>query len=339
MRPGATLIVGSLAMALVVGLSPTTSDAQTSSPTPAPSPSPRGDVQPVEEDPPPIWNLPARIGYEINQWFAGLVGAAIGPIMEVLGRSVFSTPRIDQNPRVRELWRFSAVIADALLLLMVLTGSGMVMGGSELDVQLTAKELIPRALVAVLTVNLSLVVAGEAISLSNSLSQGILGASLDPATVTRRMSEQLVGGLLNPFLVLIALAILVVGLLVIVAYVIRIAVVVVLLSAAPLLLVTHALPQTEGLARRWWRVLAAVLAAPIAQSFLLAAAVQVFLSGEGVTGLPGGGLIDLLVIGCLLYLLFRIPLKALDVALSGAGSRAWGRAKQKAVTAVKAVVA
>lgn len=328
-----------LALALVlssVGLVAPTAGAQTPAPTPSPTASPAADPG---QGAPPVWDIPARIGYEINSWLTGLVGAAVAAVLEFLGKTIFSTPRIDLNDRVREIWRFSVVVADALLLIFILAGSGMVMAGSELNVQLTAKELVPRALVAAVAVNLSLVVAGEVISLSNALTQALLGMSLDPAIVTQRISEQLLGGIANPFLALLALGVAIVGLLVIVAYVMRIAVLVVVLAAAPLLLVTHGLPQTDEFARKWWRVLFAVVAAPVAQSFLLAAAVQVFLSGDGAVGLGGGGLIDLLVIGCLLYLMFRIPLKALDIALSGAGSKAWGRAKRSATTAMKATVA
>ncbi len=51
-------------------------------------------------------------------------------------------------------------------------------------------------------------------------------------------------------------------------------------------------------------------------------------------GLPiGSGLIDLLVVGCLLYLLYKVPFWALNMALTGAGSRAWGRAKASAKAA------
>jgi hypothetical protein len=131
------------------------------------------------------------------------------------------------------------------------------------------------------------------------------------------------GALGNPFLALLALAVIVLGILVVVGYVIRVAAMVVLAAASPLLLIGHALPQTEGYARMWWRAMLAFLAAPVAQSLLLVAAFKVLLTGDGVLGLPlGSGLIDILVVGTLLYFLYKVPFWMLNAALSGAGSRA-----------------
>jgi len=53
---------------------------------------------------------------------------------------------------------------------------------------------------------------------------------------------------------------------------------VVLLAMAPLALACHGLPQTEGVARWWWRAFAGILAIQAAQALVLVAAVRVFLS-------------------------------------------------------------
>lgn len=308
------------------------SNAQAPSPVPSPSPS--------EPEKPPIWEIGERVEYEINSWFAGLVRSAVEPVLSLLGRTILATPRVDQHPRVRDLWRFSLAIADSALLLFLVLGSGLVIVGDGLDTQLTAKELLTRLVVAAVAVNLSLFISGWLISLSNALSAGILGASIDPTEISSDISARLLtGALANPFLAILGLLLVVLAVLVVVAYVVRIAVLVVLLAGGPLLLAGKVLPQSEAAARIWWRGVVAMLAVPVAQSLLLAAAVRVFLSGDGLLGLPSaGGLVDLLVIGCLLYLLFRIPFRAFDLVLSGAASRAWGSVKQKTVTIVKSAV-
>jgi len=67
----------------------------------------------------------------------------------------------------------------------------------------------------------------------------------------------------------------------------------------------------------------AFLAAPVAQSLLLAAAFRVLLTGDGVLGLPlGSGFIDILVVGTLMSFLYKVPFWMLNAAFSGAGSRA-----------------
>lgn len=308
-------------------------DEPTGSPSPSPSPSSPSDLE--EPNKPPFWDVIGRVRYAINQWFAGLVSSALKPVFDLLGRTVFSTPGLASNERIGDLWRFSLGIADAGLLIMVLVGAGIVSLGSSVSSQLTAKELLPRLILAAIAANISLFLLGQMIALSNALSQGMLGAAIDPSQVGGRMAATLGSAALgNPFLALFALVVIVLGILVVVAYVIRIAALVILASAAPLMLAGHVLPQSEGFARSWWRATAALLVAPVIQSMLLAAAFRIFLSGDGVLGLPiGSGLIDLLVVGCLLYLLYKIPFWALNAAMAGAGSRAWVRAKSAARSA------
>lgn len=139
-------------------------------PAPAPSPGPG-----PHEKPPP-WEVGARIQYEIDAWFAGLVRSALSSVLDLLGHTIFSTPGVDGHPRVVELWRLSAAVADAALILLVLAASGLVVVGDGLHLQMTGKELLARLLVAAASVNLSLALAGAAISLSNALAAGLHSA-------------------------------------------------------------------------------------------------------------------------------------------------------------------
>jgi hypothetical protein len=146
--------------------------------------------------------------------------------------------------------------------------------------------------------------------------------------------------LLNPFLALLGLAAIVLAILVVITYIIRVAAMVVLAAAAPLLLIGHTLPQTERFARAWWRAMLALLVAPIAQSLLLATAFRVLLTSDGVLGLPiGTGFIDIVVVGTLLYFLFKVPFWMLHAAFSGAESRALVQARRIGSAVTKAVSA
>jgi hypothetical protein len=319
------LILALLSIAAAANAQP----SPTSSPTPAPS-------APSDEPPPP-WDVGGRIRYAITGWIADLLAAAVEPVFDALEQTIFSSPRVDQHPRIATLWRFSLVIADAALVIFVLAGSGIAMAGDEISSRVTLKEMLPRLLVAAATVNLSLFAIGYLISFSNSLAQGFLGAAVGPADISRDLVERLFSTVNNPFMALVALLLVVLAVLVIVAYVVRVAALVILAAGGPLFLATHTLPQSEGWARAWWRSLLALLAAPVAQAMLLVATFRVFLTGD-LLGLPGGNsLIDLLVIGCLLYLLYKIPFWALNTSLSGAGSRTWQAAKQQARALAKAV--
>lgn len=319
--------------------SPSPTPTAEASPTPTPEPSPGEDFP--EPDKPGFFDLVGKVRYAISQWFSNLVTSALRPVFDFLGRTVFSTPPLADNGRIRQLWGFSLVIADALILLLLLVGAGLVTAGGGLGSQLTAKELLPRLLVAAIAANVSLLLLRQMIELSNALSGAVLGASLEPAEVARLMIRLLANAALqNPFLALLGLAVIVLAILVVITYIIRVAALVVLAAGAPLLLIGHTLPQTERHARTWWRAVLALLVAPVAQSLLLAAAFRVLLTSDGVLGLPiGSGFIDILVVGTLLYFLFKVPFWMLHAAFSGAEARAFVQAKRIGSAVTKAVSA
>ncbi len=318
---------------------PSAAPSQTPSATPSVEPSPSEGFP--EPDKPGFFDLVGRVRYAISQWFSNLVTSGLRPVFDFLGRTVFTTPPLADNGRIVQLWRFSLAIADALLLLLFLMGAGLVTLGGGLGSQLTAKELLPRLVVAAVAANVSLLVLRQMIGLSNALSEAVLGTSLDPSEVARLMIRLLANAALaNPFLALLGLAVIVLGVLVVIAYIIRVAALVVLAAAAPLLLIGHTLPQTDRYARAWWRAILAFLLAPVAQSLLLAVAFRVLLTRDGVLGLPiGSGLIDILVIGALLYFLYKVPFWMLHAAFSGAESRALVQARRIGSAVTKAVSA
>jgi len=320
-------------------VTPSPTPSQSPSPTPSPEPSPREDFP--EPDKPGFFDVIGKVRYAIGQWFSNLVTSALRPVFDFLGRTVFSTPPLADNDRIVQLWGFSLAIADSLLLLLLLIGAGLVTVGGGLGSQLTAKELLPRLVVAAIAANVSLVLLRQMIQLSNALASGILGTSLEPSEVARLMIRLLANAaLLNPFLALLGLAAIVLAILVVITYIIRVAAMVVLAAAAPLLLIGHTLPQTERYARAWWRAMLALLVAPVAQSLLLATAFRVLLTSDGVLGLPiGTGFIDIVVVGTLLYFLYKVPFWMLHAAFSGAESRALVQAKRIGSAVTKAVTA
>jgi Conjugal transfer protein TrbL len=323
--------------------SPSPEATPTSTPSPSVSPSPRPSPSEdfPEPDKPGFFDLVGKVRYAISQWFSNLVTSALRPVFDFFGRTVFSTPPLADNDRIVQLWGFSLAIADSLLLLLFLVGAGLVTVGGGLGSQLTAKELLPRLVVAAITANVSLLLLRWLIDLSNSLSGALLGASLQPSDVAERMIQMLAAAALqNPFLALLGLAVIVLAILVVIVYIIRVAALVVLAAAAPLLLIGHTLPQTERFARAWWRATLALLVAPVAQSLLLAAAFRVLLTSDGVLGLPiGSGFIDILVVGTLLYFLFKVPFWMLHATFSGAETRAITQAKRIGSAVTKAVSA
>lgn len=179
----------------------------------------------------------------------------------------FLTPALDQQSRVVQIWTTLLEIADALLLLLIIVGAVMVVIGDW--TYLEAKALAPRVVVAGVAMNLSLPIMGQAIGWSNDLVKGFLSfgdVSLTPAVGNAFAAAQT--PIVLALLVLVALFLLL-------ANMIRLVVVLTLTVGAPLLHVFGVLPATDGIARAWWRAMAACLIAPAVQSLLLVLAVWI----------------------------------------------------------------
>ena len=248
----------------------------------------------------------------INGWFAELAKDALNPALELLGRTVLSTPNFTGPGRVRDLWHVSWGIANGVFVLFILGAGVLGMSHETLQTRHALKELLPRLVVAFVAANASLFLAGLSINIANALTEAFAGQGVGSAAgaaqvVATMVLGALAGGGIFVTLVSLAVAVLVVGLLG--TYVVRVATMVVLVAAAPLFLIGHALPGTDGAARLWWRALAGCLAVQVGQSFVLVTAVRVLFDADGrrSVGIPGGPLMDLLVVGCLFWMMLRIP--------------------------------
>jgi hypothetical protein len=184
--------------------------------------------------------------------------------------------------------------------------------GVEMRQATAIKDVLPRIVFAAIAVNASLSVAGLIISTADSLSEAVLGQGVDPAQATVVLRQLVLGSLADGgiFVVLLGGVVAVLAIVLLATYVVRLALVILLIVAAPICLVCHALPQTEGLAKLWWRAFAGTLAVQVAQSLVLITALRVFLASGGPSNLgiaSTGGLVDLLVSACLCWVLVKIP--------------------------------
>ena len=275
---------------------------------------------------PGLFDITGHIDQAINGWFSGLVTSALNPVLDLLGHSLLATPNVTDQSRVGELWRSTAGMADALLVLFVLVAGAIVMGYETVQTRTALKDVVPRIVFAAVAVNASLGMAGLAISLADSLSQAVLGQGVDPAQAAVVLRQLVLGALGGGgiFLVLLGAVVAVLAVVVLATFVVRLALVVLLIVAAPLALVCHALPQTEGLARLWWRAFAGALAVQVCQSLVLVTALRVFLASGGPADLglaSTGGVVDLLVCACLCWVLVKIPTWVGRSVFAGGGRR------------------
>lgn len=259
----------------------------------------------------------------INAFFGGLVKDALNPLLKLLGETLLTTPDPSMLPRVGQLWENSREIAVAVYALIILVAGILVMTYETLQTRQSIKEIGPRVVVGIITANMSLLLAGKAVAFANALSTGLLGQGVDAKSAAATLTSMVTNAVTNGgiFLIFIGIGLALILLALLVTYVIRVALTVILIAGAPLALMCHALPQTEGIARWWWRAFAGVLTIQLAQSLTLVAAMNVFLTNGGLTffGATGDGLVNVIVTIALLYILYKIPFWILHSVQVGGG--------------------
>jgi hypothetical protein len=243
--------------------------------------------------------------------------------------------------RARDLWGVSQTIANTCYVLLVTVGGVLLIAGHSLPgSELTPGQLVARLVGAFAASNLSLVLIGYAITFANGLSGAFLAAgaeAIDPSRVAKAIAGYLLASVVpnQPFTIFIGLGVVVLALCVVFIYIIRIALTMVLIAAAPVALMFHALPVTDGLARLWWRSITGVLAIGVCQALILATAFRLLFSGvdhpggesgdsSHFLGLASGTGIDLLLAACLLWIMVRVP--------SWAARTIWRAAQPSALT-------
>jgi len=320
---------------------PGTPPPSTPSTSPTPSPSPGGislGPTPFGSTPTPpssgdtgssadngggcsFWDVPCHIGEAINGWLASLVGAILNPILDLLGHTLLSTPDVTASPRVHDIWGMTLGIANAVFVLFVVVGGGIVMGYETVQSRYALKDIAPRLVFGLITANASLALVGLSIGLGNALSQALMGQGVGQTNplLANLLLIRLAMKAPSMFLVILGGVVGVLGIILLCTYIVRVCLIVFLTVAAPIVLAFHALPQTEGIARIWWRALTACLSIQLAQSLVLIIAVRVLLgsgSQAGVFGV-GGQLVDVLVTICLFWMLIRIPFWAMRFVFAG----------------------
>ncbi len=296
----------------------------TTGPTAAGTPATSTTLGVVPAQPPAdpgLFDIPGRVRKAIDDWFQSLVAAAVSPALDLLGRTLLATPAVATGPRARELWQLSLGLADGTYVLLVTIAGVILLAHESLQVHYTVKEIAPRLLVGLVAANLSFWLASQAVELANAASAALTGQGVDPAHVTATIKTLALAPLApaSPFTALLVGALVVLALLLAGTCVVRSLLVVFLVVAAPLMLAAHALPQTEGLARFWWRALTACLGVQVAQALALTMAARVFFEADRASVLPlgGGHLLDVMVCCCLFWLLIRIPSWAARAVLEG----------------------
>jgi len=273
----------------------------------------------------------------INGWLQSLAAHLLQPAIAAAAQLLFQTPTYDSIPEVGRAWALVRDVTDGLLVLALLAAGFMVMASGTFESRYSAKALIPRIALAAIAANASLALCGGLIKLDNALINGVVGP--DPGTNTfgqlatmvqgPQAADQVVGSL-------VGLAAAVLAILLVALYIGRDVVLLVATVLSPLALATYALPQTDEIARIWWRVFTALLFVQVIQAILVEVGVELLRHTNWLGG-PMSDLTSGLVLITLLYLLFKLPFAAYHWAFRHPLSQS--SVVQTAVTTAKSVAA
>ncbi len=285
----------------------------TPEPSPSPSPSSSGDLPWISTPGGPgiEIGLGGWIAGQINHWFADLVALAIKPLLDALAVTLLATPSVEGQARIQDLWQATTVLANGACAVLFIAAGVLVIGHETIQTRYAVKEIAPRLVVAFLAANFSFFITAKAITLANGVSQALLGQGFNARRAANAIRFLIVPpGNRQIFYTLLALVAVILLVLLLITFVFRVAMTTLLVVAAPLALACLALPQTDGLARLWWRGFSGLLIIQVAQSLTLVTAVRIFFNQDGreAVGLFGTGqLYNLLLALVLLIILVRIP--------------------------------
>ncbi|HZN71408.1 MAG TPA: conjugal transfer protein TrbL family protein [Micromonosporaceae bacterium] len=233
--------------------------------------------------------------------------------MEALGESWLSTPDFTGNPAAKGIWTTSLVVANGVFVLFIVAGGFVVTARETLQTQHGLKQILPRLAVGAVAANCSLILFQKLIEWTNALTVAIAANSIDGPTAAAAI-RQIVDNVMNGnnfLLTLLVIAVIVMCLVLEITFVMRLAALIILFGIAPVALMCHASPYTEGIAQTWWRAVGACLGLQIGQAIVVMATVKVFLTPAGPTvmGIPssGDGLLGILVCLTMLWVLIKLP--------------------------------
>ncbi|MGW5518884.1 hypothetical protein [Nocardia africana] len=269
-----------------------------------------------------VTDISGCVAEAIDGFFHRLVTSALNPLLDLMSHTLLTTPDLTALPHVRELWDSSWQLVLALYVLVVMGAGVLLMVRETLQTRWSWRELAPRLVIGFVAGALSMALATVAIRFANTLAQAVSGNGVDAdsaAVALRQLTDTGPAG--GIFMLLLGVALVVILVVLMVSYVVRIAITVMLVIAAPLALMCHALPGFESIARWWWRSFGACLAIQVVQSLVLITSLRVFLTpGDwGFFGPNSQGMVDQIVAIALMGVLVKTPFWLLSVLRIGQG--------------------
>ncbi|MGW2057768.1 hypothetical protein ACWCOZ_28300 [Streptomyces sp. NPDC001840] len=270
-----------------------------------------------------LFDISGMVVNAITSFLGMLVEQIMRPVREFLADTLLATPDVTRHADIKRLWTAMLGITAGIYVLFVTAGGITVMGYETVQTRYTLQQIVPRLLLGMAAAVTSLTVMGKAISLSNTLAHAIMATDMTDAgqgMVERVLPFALFGAPgLKLYLLILAIVMIALVLAVLIGFLVRVAVMALLATSAPLMLACHAHPLTDPVARLWWRALAGCLIIQIAQSMTFVLALKLFFApGATALGIPKSDQLGTMLAGvALFWVLFKIPGWTLQVVLRG----------------------
>jgi hypothetical protein len=237
-------------------------------------------------------------------------------LWELLAQTAFTTPDVTKLPQVTAITGRSLAVVNTCFVLAIITGGIIVMTHETVQIRYGVGDVVPRLVVGFLAANFSTPLCSHLIELANALTQALTGEGIAAKDSFEHLLRVVTAAMNNPgnafLLVIMGLIIATLTGMLLAAWMVRLAVLIVLVGVAPLALACHALPYTDAAARLWWRALLGCLAVVVLQALALHTTLSIFLNPKANVpslGLPKDptGTFNLFVVVCLLWVTVRIP--------------------------------
>jgi hypothetical protein len=259
--------------------------------------------------------------------FDQLIGEVIGFLLtfavdtldelwKLLAQTLFTTPNVTALPQVQTISGRSLVIVNTSFVLAIITAGLVLMARETLQVRYGIGELAPRLVVGFIAANFATPICRTIIETANALTLALTGQGITSAGSLDQLRRVIRDAMSNPanklLIAIIGLFIAVLTAMLLIAWIVRLVVLVVLVGIAPVALACHALPFLDPAARLWWRAMIGVVAVVLLQALALHTSLSIFLdpaANRAALGMPGAasGTFNLFLVACLLWVTVRIP--------------------------------
>jgi hypothetical protein len=259
--------------------------------------------------------------------------AALTWVLDLLAATVFTSPDVTVLPQVRYVAGNAQLAANACMGLAVMAAGILAMTHGSVQDRYTVKDLLPRLVIGFVAANMATPIVSHVITAANAVTAALTASRFTSAGTFAQLRRIMVGAAVDPAMAIVFTATRLLALLMLVLLLVtwigRIGVLLVVAGIAPVALACHALPQTDPVARIWWRALFGCLAVQVLQAVTLHLAVATLLVPEAnlpALGLPHDptGLLNLLIATFVLWLVVRIPRWVARTFAAGSGGRAAG---------------